>query len=82
MEVSGGQGPVCLALLFSVGGPAGVDFDLYLWKWNGSSWVTVAQGTSSAPDEDVSYNGTAGYYVWRVESYSGGGNYAFGMQRP
>jgi hypothetical protein len=63
-------------------GPAGTDFDLYLWRWNGFSWVTVAQGISSGPDETVIYNGTAGYYVWRVESYSGSGSYTFKMQRP
>jgi subtilisin family serine protease len=63
-------------------GPSGVDFDLYLWKWNGSSWSTVAQGITSAPDETVTYSGTAGYYVWRVESYSGSGSYNFSLTRP
>jgi subtilisin family serine protease len=63
-------------------GPSGTDFDLYLWKWNGSSWVTVAQGISSSSTEDVSYSGTAGHYVWRVESHSGSGSYSFQMQRP
>jgi aqualysin 1 len=63
-------------------GPAGVDFDLYLQKWNGFSWSSVASGTSPAPDESVTYNGTSGYYRWRVYSYSGSGSYAFGMQRP
>jgi subtilisin family serine protease len=63
-------------------GPAGVDFDLYLRRWNGFTWVTVAQGISSGPDENVTYNGSPGYYYWRVVSYSGSGSYAFGMQRP
>jgi hypothetical protein len=63
-------------------GPAGTDFDLYLRRWNGFSWVTVAQGISSSSSEDVTYNGTAGYYYWRVTSYSGSGSYTFGMQRP
>lgn len=63
-------------------GPDGTDFDLYLWKWNGSYWATVAQGISSSSSEDVTYTGTSGYYVWRVESYSGSGSYTFGMQRP
>ena len=63
-------------------GPSGTDFDLYLWKWNGYSWSTVAQGISSSSSEDVTYSGTAGYYVWRVESYSGSGSYSFSMQRP
>jgi subtilisin family serine protease len=63
-------------------GPAGVDFDLALYRWNGFSWSRVAVSQSTGPDESVTYNGTAGYYYWRVYSYSGSGSYAFGMQRP
>ena len=63
-------------------GPSGTDFDLYLQKWNGRSWSTVAQGITSGSTEDVSYTGTSGYYLWRVQSYSGAGTYTFGMQRP
>ena len=63
-------------------GPAGVDFDLRLYKWNGWYWSVVASGLSTAPDENVTYNGSAGYYRWEVESYSGSGTYAFGMKRP
>jgi subtilisin family serine protease len=63
-------------------GPAGTDFDLYLWRWNGFYWATVAQSISSDSDEDIAYNGSAGYYVWRVVSYSGSGSYTFGMTRP
>ncbi len=63
-------------------GPGGTDFDLYLWRWNGSTWVTVAQGISATSYENVSYNGSAGYYVWRVYSYSGAGNYTLSMTRP
>ncbi|MGB2569430.1 S1 family peptidase [Micromonospora citrea] len=63
-------------------GPTGTDFDLYLQKWNGSGWTAVAQGTSSAADETVSYSGTAGYYRWRVHAYSGSGSYALGYSNP
>jgi aqualysin 1 len=63
-------------------GADGTDFDLYLWKWNGSSWQTVARGTTASSVEDVTYSGTAGYYVWRVESYRGAGAYDFSMTRP
>lgn len=63
-------------------GPSGVDFDLYLDKWNGSSWVQVASSLGSGPDEQVSYTGTSGSYSWRVESYSGSGSYTIGMDRP
>jgi subtilisin family serine protease len=64
------------------GPTSGADFDLYLQKWNGSTWVTVASGTSSTSNEDVSYSGTAGYYTWQIYSYSGSGSYNFWMQRP
>jgi subtilisin family serine protease len=63
-------------------GPAGVDFDLYLQRWNGLFWSTVAQGITPNPDEDVTYNGSAGFYRWRVVSYSGSGGYTFGLNRP
>ena len=63
-------------------GPVGAAFNLYLLRWNGSSWSTVAQGTRRGSNEDVSYFGTAGYYTWRVESHGGSGSYTFGLQRP
>jgi subtilisin family serine protease len=63
-------------------GPVGVDFDLYLWRWNGRSWTIVARGDGPAPDEDISYTGTAAYYMWRVDSAAGAGSYTFAMQRP
>jgi serine protease len=63
-------------------GPTGTDFDLYLQKWNGSSWATVKSGTTSSPDESVSYSGTAGYYRWRVHAYSGSGSYTLCTTRP
>ncbi|NRQ40394.1 S1 family peptidase [Nonomuraea sp. NN258] len=63
-------------------GPSGVDFDVYLQKWNGSSWATVARGDSPNPDETISYNGTAGYYRYRVHAYSGSGSYTLGLNRP
>ena len=63
-------------------GPSGTDFDLYLYRWNGFSWSIVARGETSSSSEDVTYNGTTGYYYWRVVSYSGSGSYSFGMTRP
>jgi len=64
------------------GPTSGADFDLYLYKWNGSSWVIVARGETSTSSEDVAYSGTAGYYIWSVESYSGSGSYNFWMSKP
>jgi subtilisin family serine protease len=64
-------------------GPAsGADFDLALYRWNGFSWSRVAISQGITSNEDISYSGTAGYYYWRVYSYSGSGSYTFGMQRP
>lgn len=63
-------------------GPGSADFDLYLWRWNGYAWQTVAQGISPTSYESVTYNGSAGYYVWRVYSYSGSGNYTLSITRP
>jgi subtilisin family serine protease len=63
-------------------GPTGTDFDLYLYKWNGSSWVVVASGTTSSNNETVSYSGTAGYYEWEVRSYSGSGTYNLWLKHP
>ena len=37
---------------------------------------------SSAPDETVSFNGTPGFYRWRVVSFRGGGGYSFQFTRP
>ncbi|WP_420130006.1 S8 family serine peptidase [Longimicrobium sp.] len=63
-------------------GPSGTDFDLYLQKYNGSSWVDVASGTTSSSSETVSYSGTAGTYRWEVYSYSGSGSYSITTTRP
>ena len=63
-------------------GPSGTDFDLYLQKWNGSSWSSVKSGTTSSNVENVSYSGTAGYYRWRVHAYSGSGSYSLCTTKP
>jgi PKD repeat protein len=63
-------------------GPTGTDFDLYLQKWNGSTWTNVRSGTTSSPDESISYSGTAGYYRYRVHAYSGSGSYTLCVTRP
>jgi serine protease len=63
-------------------GPAGADFDLYIQKWNGFWWATVARSESVTSQEQIAYSGTAGYYRWIVSSYSGSGSYAFWLQRP
>ena len=63
-------------------GPSGVDFDLYLDRWNGSAWAIVGRGETASPDETITYSGTSGYYRWRVVSYTGSGSYTFTMTKP
>ena len=63
-------------------GPANADFDLYLQKWNGFWWVTVAVSESVTSTEQITYTGTLGYYRWRVYWLSGSGAYTFWLQRP
>ncbi|HUR81547.1 MAG TPA: M4 family metallopeptidase, partial [Thermoanaerobaculia bacterium] len=64
-------------------GPAsGVDFDLYLQKWNGTAWASVAAGESATATENVSYSGTSGTYRWRVYAYSGSGSFTLCTSHP
>ncbi|PCC66423.1 Zn-dependent metalloprotease [Nannocystis exedens] len=63
-------------------GPAGADFDLYLYKWNGSAWAKVAKSEGPTNSESVSYQGTAGYYTWQVVSASGAGDYTVTLKAP
>ncbi|WP_275001958.1 S1 family peptidase [Promicromonospora iranensis] len=63
-------------------GPTGTDFDLHLQKASGGSWVTVAQGITSSPDENVRYTGTSGTYRWVIQAYSGSGSYTGGYTTP
>ncbi|MGH3369204.1 MAG: PKD domain-containing protein, partial [Nocardioidaceae bacterium] len=63
-------------------GPSTSDFDLYLQRWNGFWWVIVARSESATSEEQIAYNGTSGYYRWRVYSYRGSGSYSFWLQHP
>lgn len=63
-------------------GPAGTDFDLYLYKWNGSAWAVAAKSEGSTSVESISYNGTAGYYYAQVKSYAGSGAFTLSYTFP
>jgi streptogrisin C len=76
------QSTVSGAHVGCLAGPSGSDFDLYLQKWNGSAWAVVAKGDSPAASETVDYNGTPGYYRYRVHAYSGSGSYTLGVTNP
>lgn len=56
-------------------GPAGTNFNLILYRWNGSSWVQAASSTGTTSTESISYNGTGGLYYLVVSSVSGAGQY-------
>lgn len=60
----------------------GTDFDLYLQKWNGSSWANVKSSLGSTSTENVSYAGTSGTYRWRVYSYTGSGSFTLCTTKP
>ncbi len=68
--------------LATLDGPNGVDFDLYLYRWQNGGWATVASATTGAPDESITYPGAPGYYAWIVKSYAGSGNYRLDIDRP
>jgi serine protease len=63
-------------------GPSGKDFDLYLYKWNGSRWAVVASSTGSTANETINYSGTAGYYEWDIYAYSGSGAFSLCLKHP
>lgn len=64
-------------------GPSGDDFDLYLYKWNSSwGWLVVASSTGPTASESISYNGSAGYYIWDIYGYAGSGNFTFCLSQP
>lgn len=63
-------------------GPTSADFDLELYRWNGSGWSQVDESISSTSSESISYNGSSGYYYWRIVSYSGSGGFDFWLDRP
>ncbi len=66
----------------NLSGPAGADFDLYLYKWNGAYWSIVARSEGSTSTEAINYTGTAGYYYIEVYSYSGSGNFTLTYTLP
>jgi serine protease len=67
-------------------GPAGSDFDLFLERRSsgllGSSWSIVARGETNSSNEDVTFNGGAGTYRWRIRSVAGSGSYTFHVKNP
>lgn len=63
-------------------GPSSADFDLYLQRLSGSSWVNAASAEGNTSTESIDFNGTAATYRWRVFAYSGSGAYRVCVKRP
>lgn len=72
-----GGGTISLTLT----GPAGANFDLFLQRWNGSSWVNVAQSTSTTANESLSYSANNAYYQVLIRAISGSGNYQLTIRK-
>ena len=62
-------------------GPATANFDLYLQRWNGSSWVNVAQSTSGTAKESLSYAANSAYYRVLIKAVSGSGSYTLKLEK-
>jgi hypothetical protein len=58
-------------------GPFWSDFDLFLDKWNGLTWVQVAGAFTTSSNDSINYAATVGTYRFRVYAFSGGGSYHF-----
>lgn len=72
----GGQQTACLD------GPDGADFDLFLQRWTGRGWLTVARADGPGPDETLAVDAAAGVYRYGVVAQRGSGAYTLGFSTP
>lgn len=63
-------------------GPTAADFDLYLQRLSGSSWVVASRAEGSTSTESIDFNGAAGTYRWVVYAYNGSGAYRLCVKAP
>ncbi|MEC9283760.1 MAG: S8 family serine peptidase [Bdellovibrionota bacterium] len=63
-------------------GPEDTDFDIYLYKWDGREFSQVRKSTGSGSEEKISYYSRRGYYLIKVKSKSGSGNYKLYVKGP
>lgn len=59
--------------------PGGSRYEFVLERKKGSKWMEIAAGSETA---EVNIDETQGWYRWRIQSVSGGGNYAFCGRMP
>ena len=75
-SVTGGTINACLT------GASGTDFDLFLQKRSGSSWVDVASSETASSTEQIAYSAGSGTYRIEIYSYSGSGSYTLKYDTP
>jgi subtilisin family serine protease len=63
-------------------GPAGTDFDLRLYQWNGRAWAEIASSLGLTSEEHISHSAGAGAFLWTVSAYSGSGSYQLYLELP
>lgn len=65
-------------------GPESQDFDLILETATSSSgpWTTVTSSAEVSSVEQINTSAAAGWYRWKVTSYSGSGSFSFCAQDP
>jgi M6 family metalloprotease-like protein len=68
-------------LRLTLSAATGTNFDLYLQRWNGSSWANVAQSTASNSNESLSYAANNGYYRALIRSVTGAGSYQLNIRK-
>lgn len=66
----------------TLSGPSSADFELQLYRWNGSAWKIVARSETPSSNESIDYDANAGYYTLEVYSYRGSGNYTLTYAMP
>ncbi len=69
------------SLVANLQGPSSADFDLFLYRWNGSGWSEVSKSESPNSQESINYSASSGYYYFKVLSYSGSGNYSLNIKK-
>ena len=68
-------------LRLTLSAATGSNFDLFLQRWNGTSWVNVAQATSANSNESISYAASSSYYRAIVKSVTGAGSYQLNIRK-
>lgn len=68
-------------LRLTLSAATGTNFDLFLQRWNGTSWVNVAQSTAANSNESLSYAASSGYYRAIVKSVTGAGSYQLNIRK-